>query len=255
MNIVVCYKNTPNTDGIRVKPDHTLDFSEAQWEIGQYDMNAIEAAMALAAGDADSRVTALTAAGDIVENSKLKKAVLSRGPDKMVGVKDESLDSADAYAVAQALAAAIRAIGEVDVVVFGEGSGDSYAQQTGVLTGTLLGFNTVNAVQAMEKCGERLRVTRSAPDMFEELELSFPAAICVTGDINRPRIPTLKDILGAGKKPLQVVSLAELGVEAESKVSTLSVLAPEQAQRRQIVYENPSDENCAEIVKAIQSVR
>ena len=255
MKVVVCYKNVPNADEIEVTKNRTLDFSNAAWELGQYDLNAIEAAMTVAASQPDSQVLALTAAGDVIENSKLKKAVLSRGPAKMIGVKDPKLDTADAYAVAQTLAAAIRRIGDVDLVVFGEGSGDAYAQQTGILTGALLGWNTVNAVQAMELTDDKLHLTRSGPDKSEKLEVALPAAICVTGDINQPRIPSLKDIMGAGKKPAEVLTLLDLGVEAESQVETVSVLAPDQAERKQILFEKPTDEQLAEIAQIIRNVR
>lgn len=255
MKIVVCYKNVANSESIKINSDGSLDFSQAAWEIGQYDMNAIEAAASIAAAVPGSSVIALTVAGGIVDNSKLRKAVLSRGPDMMVGVKDESLDSADAYVVAHALAAAINRLGGVDLVLFGEGSGDIYAQQTGVLTGALLGWNTVNAVQHIGLCEDKLRLTRSSPDMFEELEVSLPAAVCVTGDINRPRIPTLKEILAAGKKPVEIINLSELGVDAECGVTTVSILAPEQTERKQIVYENATPEDYASVIQTIQKGR
>lgn len=254
MKIVVCYKNVPNTDSIRIQADCRLDFSEASWEIGQYDMNAIEAAMNIASAAEGSSVIAMTAAGAVVDNSKQKKAVLSRGPEKMVGIRDKRLENADAYAVAEALAAAIRQAGDVDLVLFGEGSGDIYAQQTGVLTGALLGWNTVNAVRTIEAEGNKIKAVRSAPDMTEVLEVELPAAVCVTGDINKPRIPTLKDILGAGKKPVSITELEELGLHAESRIQTVSVSAPEETARKRIVFENASDEDYAAVVQAIRNV-
>lgn len=255
MKVVVCYKNVPNTDSIEVRSDLSLDFGQAVWELGQYDMNALEAAMQLASTEADSQVVALTAADKTVDDSKLKKAVLSRGPDKMIGVKDSSLDTADAFAVAKTLAAAIRSLGDVDVVVFGEGSGDAYAQQTGVLTGTLLGWNTVNGVHAMEKRGNKLYINRSGIDKDEELEVALPVAVCVTGDINKPRIPTFKDIMAAGKKPSEVITAQQLGVSVESTVETVELSAPAQTERKQHVYEKPSEEVYAEIAQIIKNAR
>ncbi len=252
MKIVVCYKNVPNTDSIQINKDLSLNFSESAWEIGQYDMNAIEAAMAVAGHVPESQVIALTAAGQIIDNTKQKKAVLSRGPQKMVGVKDERLDSADAFTVAKTLAAAIEKIGDVDLVLFGEGSGDAYAQQTGVLTGAILGWNTINAVKSIDFNDGELMVLRSAPASDEELLVKLPAAISVTADINKPRIPTLKNIMGAGKKPLEVLNVQELGLDIQSEVKTVSVLASAQKERKQVVYENPSDENFAEIAKLIR---
>lgn len=254
MKIAVCYKNVPGSDSIQIKPDQTLDFSAASWEIGQYDLNAIEVAVQLAASVGGSEVIAITAAGDMADNSKQKKAVLSRGPDKMIGIKDAALDTADAYAVANVLAAQLRAL-HVDLAFFGEGSGDIYAQQTGVLTGALLGWNTLNGVKAVSVEDAQLRVTRDSAHAADQFIVQLPAVLCVTGDINKPRIPTLKDILGAGKKPLELTSPAELGTEVESRVETVSVLAPRQAERRQKLFEACSDEALAEIAQAIRNVK
>ncbi len=254
MRIAVCYKNVPSSDSIQIKPDQTLDFSAASWEIGQYDMNAIEAAVQLASGVGGSEVVAVTAAGDMADNSKQKKAVLSRGPDKMIGIKDAALDTADAYAVAKVLAAQLQKQ-EADLVFFGEGSGDVYSQQTGVLTGALLGWNTLNGVKAVTVEDGQLIVTRNGEHSADRFTVRLPAVLCVTGDINKPRIPTLKDILGAGKKPLELTSPAELGVEVESRVETVSILAPKQAERKQKLFEACSDEALAEIAQAIRNVK
>lgn len=254
MKIAVCYKNVPSSDSIQIKSDQTLDFSAASWEIGQYDMNAIEAAVQLASNVGGSEVIAITAAGAMADNSKQKKAVLSRGPDRMIGIKEAALDTADAYAVAKVLAAQLRKLG-ADLVFFGEGSGDVYAQQTGVLTGALLGWNTLNAVKAVSVEKDQLCVTRSSDNSADRFIVKLPAVLCVTGDINKPRIPTLKDILGAGKKPLELTSPAELGTEVESRVETVSVLAPKQAERRQKIFEACSDEALAEIAQAIRNVK
>ena len=249
MKAVVCYKNVPNTDGIQVRPDLSLDFSGAAWEIGQYDLNAIEAAMSVP----DAQVIAMTAAGDMAENSKQKKAVLSRGPEKMVGIKDSRLDQADAYTIAKTLAAAVNRLGDVDLVFFGEGSGDMYSQQTGVLTGAVLGWNTVNCVRSFELDGGCFTVVRNTEEASETLRISLPAVLCVTGDINKPRIPVLKEILAAGKKPLELMSLEELGIEPENQVETLSVLAPERRERKRQLRESADDDSLNELAQLIRS--
>lgn len=253
MKVVVCYKNVPNADSIEVNADNSLDFSNAVYELGQYDMNALEAAAQIAANGVNNQVIAITAANKVVDDSKLRKAVLSRGVDKLIGIKDEALDTADAYVVAQALAAAIKTLGDVDAVIFGEGSGDAYSQQTGVLTGALLGWNTVNGVCAIDVREGKICVTRSGPDMEECLEIQLPAAICVTGDINKPRIPTFKEIMAAGKKPAELITAQQLGVVMENTVETVNLVAPASTERKQIVYEKASDEAYAEIAQMIRN--
>ena len=80
-------------------------------------------------------------------------------------------------------------------MLFGEGSGDIYAQQVGLLVGELLQLPVINAVSNIQRNGDRIVVERTLEDEVEVIELSLPAVLCVTSDINTPRIPSMKAIL------------------------------------------------------------
>ena len=160
MKVVICYKLVPDVSGIKVKSDRTLDLSACEWSISQYDLNATEAANRLVEANEGSTLIALTFGGDITENSKLRKAILARGPHELTVVKNDDAGSADTFATAKILAEAIKKLGDVDVVVFGEGSGDMYVQQTGNMVGAILGRNTVNSVNSLSMSGEKLLVGR-----------------------------------------------------------------------------------------------
>ncbi len=99
---------------------------------------------------------------------------------------------------ALALASAAEKIG-FDLLLFGEGSGDIYAQQVGLLTGELLKLPVINAVSHIQRDGDKIIVERTLEEDVEIIELTLPAVLCVTSDINVPRIPSMKAILGAGK--------------------------------------------------------
>ena len=182
MHIVSCFKVVPEEQDIVVTPDQKLSFDRADFKISQFDLNGIEAAVQLA-GEGDV-VTALSVGGKILENSKLKKDVLSRGPSELCLVKDDAaFEGALAETTASAIAAAARTTG-FDLLVFGEGSGDLYAQQTGLLAARILGVPCVNAVSSIEKTDAGIRVERSLENEVEVIELPLPAAVCVTSDIN-----------------------------------------------------------------------
>ena len=242
MKIITCYKLVPEEQDISVKSNHTLDFSAAQWKVGEFDLNAVEAAMRVVEA-AGGEVVALTAGGEIVENPKLKKAILSRGPTEMYGIQDDALAAADSYAIAQVLKAGVEKIGGADLIMCGEGSGDIYARQVGSVLGALLGWPTVNAVSEITAQDGKLIVERSLENGVEVLEVDLPAVVSVTTDINLPRIPGMKDILAAGKKPTVVWSLVDVGAGANSVTETLSVLAPEQTDRQQIIVEGDNAES------------
>ena len=230
MKIVSCYKLVPDEGAIAFNKNG-VDASAAEWQIGQYDLCAVEVGAQIAEKDAENKFYALTVGGDIVENSKLKKSILSRGPQEMVAVKDAAFETADSYAMAEALAAEVKALGDVDLVLFGEGSGDMYAQQTGILTGAILGWNTVNAVSKLEVVDGAVVVERKLEDCVEVVKVALPAAVSVTSDICLPRLASMKEILKAGKKPSTIKSLADAGVSGESKVETVSVAAVKKTAR------------------------
>ena len=249
MRIVVCFKNVPDEQEFTVRANRSLDMDKASWSIGQYDLNAVQAAMDLSAVSG-AEVIALTAAGSIVDNSKQKKAILSRGPQKMVGVKSEDFAEASSYVTATALAEAIQRIGEVDLVLFGEGSGDMYAQITGLMTGSILGWPCLNAVSSIEVEDNALLVQRSLEKEDEKYRLTLPVVLSVTADINRPKIPSMKDILGAGKKPTEIW---EDFIPAKVPVETVSIQVPEQTERKKVIFQSVTEEAMETIAAVIQN--
>lgn len=253
MKIIVCYKLVPEVSGVKVKPDKTLDMSSCEWSISQYDTNAVEAAARLAASVEGSTFTALTAGGSITDNTKLRKAILARGPQDLKVVCDDALNSADCYATARVLADAIKKMGDVDVVVFGEGSGDLYAQQTGNMVGAMLGWNTVNAVSDIKMGDNVLEVSRTIEECTENLLVGLPAALSVTSDICTPRIASMRDILAAGKKPVEVWSLDDLSSAVENKTVIESILAPDQTDRMKIVKEADDEEHIDAVVTQLRA--
>lgn len=242
MNVIVCYKIVPEEQDIVVQQDRTLSFARAEWKIGQYDLNAVEAGMQLVEA-VGGKVSALSAGGQQLENSKLKKGILSRGPEDLFLIVDERFASADSHLTARALAAGVRKIGSFDLILCGEGSGDLYSQQVGIQLGELLNLPTLNAVSKITPAGDKIIVERTLENETEVLEISLPAVISVTTDINLPRIPNMKNILAAGKKPVTQWGSADLGLEKiEKPTAVLSTLAPEEVNRKQILFEGDSEE-------------
>jgi len=211
MNIVVCCKLAPDAADIEVKRDGSISLERAEWKIGGFDLHAVESAVHLVEENG-GKVMALCAGPQKINQSKLKKDLLSRGPDELYLVADEALAGADTALTASVLAQAIRKMGAVDLILFGEGSADLYFQQTGLQVGERLGLPTLNAVSKIEVEGGKLVIERSLENEVEVLEVGLPAAFSVTTDINQPRLPGMKEILKAGKKPVTEWSLADVGV-------------------------------------------
>lgn len=251
MNIIVCYKIAAEEQDIVVRQDRTLSFERAEWKIGQYDLNAVEAGVKIIE-EVGGKVSALSVGDKALDNSKLKKSILSRGPGDLSLVIDDSLKDADTYLTACALAGAARKIG-FDLILCGEGSADLYNQQVGIQLGEMLGVPVVNAVSKIIPQGESIIVERNLEDEVEVLEIPLPAVVSVSSDINVSRIPGMKEILGASKKPVVIWNLKEVEVVDDGqRLKIESVLAPEQMDRKKIILESDSEENIASFCEYIR---
>lgn len=250
MRLIVCYKMVPDEQDIVVNSDKTLSFNRAEWTIGQYDLNAVEAGAKLAE-QLGGEVFALTVGGPEVENSKMKKSILSRGMAQNFTVNDPALIHADSLATAKALAAAAEKIGDWDLILCGEGSSDQYSQQVGIQLGELLKVPTVNGVSAISTFEGGLIAERSLEDEVEILNIELPAVLSVIADMNVTRVPSMKEIMGAGKKPSTHWTNADVLVPNKYGVTTLSVLAPSQTERKCMVLEG--DDKTEEFVKLLRA--
>ena len=141
---LVCYKWTLDEKDIKIKPeDLSLDVTRAKGKISDFDRNAIEEAT-LIVEQQGGAVHALTYGTSAVKQSL--KDVLSRGPERVYWIADNSAEKADAYVTANVLAAAINKLGPYDLILCGEGSSDSFNQQTAVRLAALLGLPCVSFV-------------------------------------------------------------------------------------------------------------
>lgn len=253
MKIVTCYKVVPEDQDIAINSDHTLKLDSAEAKISPYDLNAVEAAVQIKESIPESTVVGISVGGKkYLENQKVRKDILSRGPDSLTLVIDDGFAGLLPMETATVLAAAIEKEG-FDLVLCGEGSGDLYAQQVGTLLGQRLGVSTINAVSKITVNDGVAVVERSLDDEVETLEITLPAVLSVTSDINVPRLPSMKAILAAGKKPTTTLSAADVNGAALAPVSLMtSVTAPEQRDRRREIIANDSEESIKAFIELVK---
>lgn len=255
MNIITCYKSVPDEQDIIVNSaDGSLDFSRADTKISQYDLNAIETANQIKAQQADSKVIALSIGGKALTNMKARKDVLSRGPDELVVVIDDQLEHALPHQTAITLGAAAQKVG-FDLIICGDGSADLNAQQVSILLGETLQIPAINGVKKIESItADTLVIERELEDEIETLSIPLPAIIAVTSDINVPVIPSMKAILGAAKKPVQALTLADIGLDNIVALSAQSIAAPKQKVRQRIIIEGDGDDQIAQFAEHLRKI-
>jgi electron transfer flavoprotein beta subunit len=161
----------------------------------------------------------------------IRKA-LSMGAAKGILVTDDSLAGADALVTARVLAAAIKRVEGVDLVISGVESTDGSA---GVLPGMiaeLLGMPQVTFAKHIELKDSKLIVNRQTVAGYDVIEATLPAVLSVTAGVNEPRYPTFKGIMQAKSKPVDQLSVADLGLSADDVKATQEVAGVNPAPAR-----------------------
>jgi electron transfer flavoprotein beta subunit len=214
MNIVVCVKQVPDTAVERtLRPgDGTLDRDTPDGLINELDEYAIEEGLKIAEAHG-GEVTILTV-GPAKASESIRKA-LSMGADKAIHVSDEALAGSDALATSLVLAEVLKRAG-FDLVILGSESTDA---RTGVVPAMLaerLGVAQLTLASKVDISGSEVTVRRVTDDGYAVVTGQLPAVVSVVEKINEPRYPSFKGIMAAKKKPVQTLTLADLGVDADA---------------------------------------
>src|SRR5262245_54420928 len=214
MNIVVCVKQVPDTWAERTlrADDSRLDRESVDGVINELDEYAIEEGLRLAEAHG-GEVTILSMGPDKASES-IRKA-LSMGADKAVHLVDDALAGSDALATSLALATVLQHTG-FDLVILGSEATDA---RTGVLPAMLaerLGCPQLTLASKVEIDGTAITIHRQADYGYDKVAGTLPAVVSVVEKINEPRYPSFKGIMAAKKKPVRVLSLADIGLGADA---------------------------------------
>jgi electron transfer flavoprotein beta subunit len=134
------------------------------------------------------------------------------GADSAVLVSDAALAGSDVQGTAYALAQALRTL-QFDVVVFGSRSTDGETGCVPAAVAELLGLPLLSSLAKVEANGSALTVRRETEAGYVAYECPLPAVVSVIKGINEPRYPTMKGILGAKRKPVDVKDAAALSLD------------------------------------------
>ncbi|SFS11766.1 electron transfer flavoprotein beta subunit [Agrococcus baldri] len=235
MKIVVLVKPVPDTYGDRVLNLETglADRAASETVLDEITERALEAVIRHAeesakSGAGDVEVIAMTMA-PAESQSTLRKA-LAMGAASAVHVADERLAGADLVRTAEVLAAALRRAG-ADLIVAGNGSTDGSGGVMPSMLAELLELPAATRLETLEITADAVRGTRETDGGTMTVTAALPAVVSVTERMPDPRFPALKGIMGAKKKPLEVLTLDDLGAELEA----LGVELDETASARSIM--------------------
>jgi len=231
MNVVALVKYIPNPTGTpTMGDDFRLKREGVEGGLDPGDEHVVEAALQLAEASG-GEVTYVTM-GPEPAAAAVRKA-LSMGGHRGVHVKDDSLKGADTLVTARVLAAAIKRLEGFDMIIGGVESTDGYTGTMPAAVAELLGIPSLTFARKVEAKDGTVRVERQTATGYHVVEAPLPALVTVTAGANDPRYPTLKGIMQSKQKPVDTLSLGDLGLSGEEAKPAQEVMGIEPVPERE----------------------
>lgn len=257
MNILVCLKQVPDTETqIKIAPDGTSIVTDnIKWVMNPYDEYAVEEALRLKekfGGD----VTIIGVGPKRVTESI--RTALAMGADKGILVDDPSLTGSDSLGTARILAAVIKDL-DYDIILCGKQGVDDDSGLVGSGLAELLGIPQISIVLKLEvsEDGSSVKAHREVEGGTLVIEASLPALITAQKGLNEPRYASLPGIMKAKKKPFDVKTLADLGLDASevgesgAKIKIMQITPPKEREAGKIVEGETPQEKAANLARLL----
>jgi len=240
LHIVVCIKQVPDSAAVlKVDEAGKVSWGDAPLIVNPWDDYAVEEAL-LIKEKHGGKVTALTLGPEGAKDAL--KDPLAKGADAAILLSDAAFAKTDGMGVAAVLAAAIKKLGDVDLVLFGQSSIDAQTGMTPAAVARRLGFGAltfVAKIRALDPASKAITVERLLEEGKQVVASKLPAAVSVIKDINAPRYASFMGIRKAAKAAIPTWSAADLGLDPAS-------LAPRVDWAR--TYAPPPREGACEMV-------
>lgn len=248
MDIVVCVKQTFDTEAKIFLAEGQLRSDDSAPIMNPYDEYAVEAALRLVE-ESGGKVTVVTVGPE--EAQGVLRTALAMGADEAVWVAQEASFGSERW-ISEALAAVIRRAGPFDLILAGNQAVDDGSGQVAIRTAELLGIAHVGAAVGLTLTGTRLRVERDADGDVEVLEGELPLLVTAQQGLNEPRYPSLIGIRKAAKKPIERVTLADLGVSAQGSQVDIAEFALAPSKSAGVILQGDTPQRVQELVAALR---
>lgn len=213
MNVVVCVKQIPDPADPGQLDEQTKTLKrDTKLILDESDSYGVEMALQLVDKAGEGEVTLVSMAPNN-ETSGLRTA-LAMGAAKAVLVSDDALQGSGALVTAKVLAKAVERVGTPDLVLTATESSDGYTGTVPEQLAELLGLPSVTFAKAIEIDSGSAKVERQTEAGYDEVACPLPAVVSVTAGVVEPRYPSFKGIMAAKSKPVDEVTVADLGLDA-----------------------------------------
>lgn len=249
MTVVVAYKYASNPQDASVDTEGNVNWSRAKPTVSEYDPVAITLGSRLAR-DVGSEVVGVSVGTSALASTLAKKNAMSKGLDRALLVAEDAVAGWNASAVASALAALVRKEEDADILITGDSSVDEGTRMMSALVAGYLGWPCLQEVLDVQRTDGGYLITQAVKGGKREVEVSGPVVVATTSDAVTVKVPSMKDILAAGKKPVTVVSADELDI-ADVSVTIDRRSKPEPKARKNKIFKG--DGAVSDLVSALQA--
>ena len=214
MKIVVCIKQVPNTDKVRINNETgTLIREGVPSIINPDDMNALEAALSMKDSMENVHVTVITMG--IPQAADALREALAMGADEAIHLTDRAFAGSDTWATATVLAAALRKIGDYDIVFCGRQAIDGDTAQVGPELAEFLDLPQITYVRKFTIADGKVKAQRAFEDGYFEIEARMPVLLTVIKELNQPRFMDMRLIYEAYRQDadFKVWTASDIGVD------------------------------------------
>ncbi|GAA0182803.1 electron transfer flavoprotein subunit beta [Clostridium sediminicola] len=212
MKVIVCVKQVPDTNEVKIDPiKGTLIREGVPSILNPDDANALEEALKLKDKYDDVNVIVITMGPP--QAKEMLRECLAMGADDAVLLSDRAFAGADTWATSNTIAAAIRKIGDYDIIFAGRQAIDGDTAQVGPQIAERIDIPQITYVQDFQINGDDMTIQRQLEAGYEVIKVQKPVLLTAIKELNEPRYMSVKGIYEAFKKDITVWSLAELDVE------------------------------------------
>jgi len=217
--IIVCAKQVPNTNEIKIDPvKGTLKREGVPSILNHDDANALEEALKIKDKYPDTHITVITMGPPQAKDMLIE--CLAMGADDAVLASDRALGGSDTWATSNALAAVIEKLDGYDLIFAGRQAIDGDTAQVGPQLAEKLNIPQVTYVRQFELAEDKKTATvkRALEDGYELIKLNTPCVLTTIKELNTPRYMTVSGIFDACKKDIRVLNAEDLGVDTSKEV-------------------------------------
>jgi electron transfer flavoprotein beta subunit len=245
LTIAVLIKQVPDMNAIRIDRGNGRIVPSAQLGMSSYDEYAVEAALRLKESFGGEVI--VVAAGPASVRDVITRA-LAMGADRGIHLELDDVNATDTLGMASILSDALRSLA-CSVVIAGQTSDDYEAGQVGAQVAELLKMPVISNVVEIQIDADGLRVRRDMEDGYQTVRSTLPAVLLSSTGLDQPRLPSLKGIMAAKKKPVETVAAS---VPTERRLAWDAPYVPAKTVSGTIVQDVPATEAAKQLVDWLQ---